>query len=72
METNSKRNKRKFKNELLEKYKPTLAVILVKISDASKVYVRNKNKACIEIGMDFVECNLPEDISQDQLLKWDR
>ena len=57
------------KNELLEKnIKPTLAVILVGNHDASKVYVRNKNKACIEIGMDFVECNLPEDISQDQLL----
>ena len=65
----AKEIREKLKNELLEKnIKPTLAVILVGNHDASKVYVRNKNKACIEIGMDFVECNLPEDISQDQLL----
>ena len=65
----AKEIREKLKNKLLtEKIKPTLAVILVGNHDASKVYVRNKNKACIEIGMDFIECNLPENISQDQLL----
>ena len=65
----AKEIREELKNKLLtENIKPTLAVILVGNHDASKVYVRNKNKACLEIGMDFVECNLPEDISQDQLL----
>ena len=65
----AKEIREELKNKLLtENIKPTLAVILVGNHDASKVYVRNKNKACLEIGMDFVECNLPEDISQEQLL----
>lgn len=47
---------------------PGLAVILVGDNPASKVYVRNKSKACIEVGMKSVQHNLDSSISQEELL----
>lgn len=47
---------------------PKLAVILVGDNPASKVYVRNKSKACKEVGIDYEEYLLNEDITQDQLI----
>ena len=65
----AKEIRKELKEKILkEENKPTLAVILIGNNDASKIYVRNKNKACIEIGMDFVECNLSEEITQEELL----
>ena len=34
---------------------PKLAVIMVGENEASKVYVRNKSKACNQVGVDFEE-----------------
>lgn len=48
---------------------PKLAVILVGDDPASKVYVRNKNKACQEVGVDFEEHILEENITQKQLIE---
>ncbi|MCJ8277921.1 MAG: bifunctional methylenetetrahydrofolate dehydrogenase/methenyltetrahydrofolate cyclohydrolase FolD, partial [Bdellovibrionales bacterium] len=48
---------------------PCLAVVLVGEDPASQVYVRNKIKACAEAGIKSVERRLPEDTSQDDLLK---
>ena len=45
-----------------------LAVILVGNDEASKIYVRNKNKACQDIGVEFEEHILSADISQDELI----
>ena len=43
-------------NELKNKgIVPKLAVIMVGDDKASKVYVRNKSKACEEIGVEFEE-----------------
>lgn len=47
--------------------KPGLAVILVGDNPASKVYVRNKGKACIEVGMKSVEHKLDAAVSQVEL-----
>lgn len=47
---------------------PGLAVILVGDNPASKVYVRNKGKACEEVGMKSVQHNLVASTSEDDLL----
>ncbi len=47
---------------------PGLAVILVGDDPASQVYVRNKGKACAEVGMQSFETILPTSITQDELL----
>ena len=46
---------------------PKLAVILVGDDPASKIYVRNKNKACEKIGIEFEEHFFSSDISQAKL-----
>ena len=47
---------------------PKLAVILVGDDKASKVYVRNKNKACEDVGIEFEEHILESEITQKQLI----
>lgn len=48
--------------------KPKLAVIMVGEDPASKVYVRNKSKACNEVGIEYEEFILNENIEMDELL----
>lgn len=50
------------------KVKPKLAVIMVGNDKASEVYVRNKSKACDEIGIGFEEFLLEENTTREQLL----
>lgn len=47
---------------------PGLSVIIVGDNPASKVYVRNKAKACAEIGMRSDVIELPASVSQSDLL----
>jgi methylenetetrahydrofolate dehydrogenase (NADP+) / methenyltetrahydrofolate cyclohydrolase len=47
---------------------PGLAVVLVGEDPASQVYVRNKNKQALEIGMQSFEYRLPAETSQRELL----
>ena len=47
---------------------PGLAVILVGNNPASAVYVRNKHKACVEVGMNSYEITMPEDTREEDLL----
>jgi methylenetetrahydrofolate dehydrogenase (NADP+)/methenyltetrahydrofolate cyclohydrolase len=47
---------------------PALAVILVGDDPASQIYVRNKMKACQELGIRSIELKPPSDISTDDLL----
>ncbi len=49
-------------------YKPGLAVVLVGEDPASKVYVANKAKQTVEVGMNSFEHRLPADTTQEQLL----
>lgn len=48
---------------------PSLAVILVGNDPASKVYVANKNRKAKELGFASQEILLPENISEENLLK---
>ena len=53
-----------------EKYgvTPGLAVILVGENPASRVYVRNKHRACLEVGINSIEITLPETTTEAELL----
>lgn len=51
-----------------KKIKPKLAVIMVGDDKASAVYVRNKSKACNEIGIEFEEFLLDSSIKQEELI----
>ena len=63
----------KIRNELKEKVikenlHPYLAVILCGDDEASKVYVKNKSKACDEIGIEFKEYRLPKETKQEEII----
>ena len=47
---------------------PKLAVIMVGNNSASQIYVRNKSRACDEIGIEFEEFLLPEETKQAELI----
>ena len=59
------------KNDVVELKKkgilPKLAVIMVGDDSASKIYVKNKSKACEELGIEFEEYILNKDITMDEL-----
>ena len=46
---------------------PGLATVLVGENPASQVYVRNKQKACAEVGINSFGHKLPEDATQDEV-----
>lgn len=48
---------------------PGLAAVLVGDNPASVIYVRNKRKACDEVGIDSFEHRLPEQTTQEDLLR---
>ncbi len=60
----------KEKTEALKKegIQPGLAVIIVGTDAASQVYVRNKIKACAEVGFYSENYELPENTTQEELL----
>lgn len=68
----AKRIRETLKNEVEELKKininPKLAVIMVGDNSASQIYVRNKSKACNEIGIEFEEHLLPENTTQNELI----
>lgn len=47
---------------------PGLAVVLVGENPASQIYVRNKTKACEEVGIKSLQHTLPGDIKEKELL----
>jgi methylenetetrahydrofolate dehydrogenase (NADP+)/methenyltetrahydrofolate cyclohydrolase len=49
--------------------RPGLAVVLVGDNPASHVYVKNKIKACHEVGLHSFEVRKPADVSQKELLQ---
>lgn len=48
---------------------PKLAVVMVGNNPASKIYVKNKNKACQEVGINFEEFLLEENTTQKELIE---
>ena len=69
--TIAKKTRENLKKEVEELKKsgitPKLAVIMVGNNPASKVYVKNKSKACDEVGIEYEEYILEENIKQEQL-----
>ena len=65
------REKLKIKcDELKEKgINPKFAAIMVGNDNASQIYIRNKSKACEEIGIEFEEYLLSEKIEQKELIE---
>lgn len=63
----------KLKDEVTElknaDIKPKLAVIMVGDDKASKVYVRNKSKACEDVGIEYEEHILPASTKMEELLE---
>ncbi len=57
-------------NDFKDKYgvTPGLAVILVGNDPASAVYVRNKHKGCLEVGINSYEIKMPEETTEQELL----
>ena len=51
-------------------YVPGLTVIIVGENPASQVYVRNKKKACIDVGMNSEVIELPESTTETELLTY--
>ena len=49
-------------------YAPGLAVIVVGDNPASAVYVRNKHKACLDVGITSYQIELEHSTSEDELL----
>ena len=47
---------------------PNLAVILVGEDKASQIYVKNKSKACLDVGINYEEFFLSSDTTMEQLL----
>ncbi|KAK9814038.1 hypothetical protein WJX73_009858 [Symbiochloris irregularis] len=48
---------------------PGLAVVLVGTRGDSETYVRSKRKACEEVGIASFDADLPEDVSEEEVLK---
>lgn len=48
---------------------PGLAVVMVGGDPASAVYVRNKHKACLDVGIESYQIEFPEEITEEELLK---
>lgn len=47
---------------------PGLAVVVVGDDPASAVYVRNKHKACLDVGIESLQIEYPENTSEEELL----
>jgi len=56
------------RKEILDERRPGLAVLLVGDDPASAVYVRNKIRACEEVGIASFAERLPADASESQIL----
>ena len=54
---------------IIKGIKPKLAVIMVGEDPSSKVYIKNKSKACEDVGIQYKEYLLKENISQKDLIK---
>ncbi len=55
--------------EKLDQGTPRLAAVRVGEDPGSKIYVRNKRRACANTGLDSIELHLSADLSEDELLE---
>ena len=68
---NEIKNSAKFEVEKLRKkgIELSLAVVTVGENKASQIYVANKKKSCLEVGINFKHVKLNEAISQEELIE---
>ena len=68
---------KKLRDELLVSYKEkinkdnlsiTLAIILVGDDEASKLYIKNKEKYCSMVGINVIKYLLPKETSEEELM----
>ena len=65
--------RQQLKEQLLKEYincgknPPTLAVVLVGNNPASEIYVRNKERACAEVGLNSKTIKLPENATLQEI-----
>ncbi len=50
--------------------KPKLVAISIGDSKKFELYLRNKNIACNELGISYENINLPENVTQETLLRY--
>ncbi len=66
----AKKIRQELKEEVIkENLHPRLAVILVGDDEASKIYIRNKSRACEDVGIEFIEHILPTNTTMEELLE---
>ena len=69
----AKNIREKLKDEVIElknaDINPKLAVIMVGDDKASKVYVKNKSKACEDVGIEYEEYLLPAETKMEELIE---
>lgn len=62
--------KTKLKNDIeLYRIDPKLVVIQVGDNNASNIYIRNKKRACEEVGIAFDQIKFPETISEESVIE---
>ena len=65
----AKQLRQQLKNKIAKlRTSPTLAIIMVGDNKASEIYVRNKNRAAKEVGIQTLNICLPEKTSKQELL----
>lgn len=55
--------------EKVASLKPCMAVMMIGENPASKVYVRNKARACEKVGIEYKEFLFPESVTQEEVLE---
>lgn len=65
----SKTLRKKIKSQIdMEKINPCLAVIQVGDDAASNVYIKNKKKACLDVGIKFIHKKFDSDVKQETII----
>ena len=64
---------KKIKDELKEKIeklniKPSLTVVQVGDNSASNLYIKNKKKACLYVGLDFNLVKFDDDVTEEEII----
>ena len=59
---------RKFKKISKDNLSITLAIILVGDDEASKLYIKNKEKYCSMVGINVIKYLLPKETNEEELI----
>lgn len=65
--SNAIRNQLRSEISAIPGRKPKLTTLLIGNDESAKVYIRNKEKACYEVGIESEQINFPDSISEQEL-----